>query len=128
MHEYSTTAAVVSGVLAAASEAGATRVLSVHLSVGELTFLAGDQLRTAFIALTRGTIAEGAELDVEVLEGRVACRECGFEGRPPAATLGGMHYMPLTLCPECGGVAVVTGGKECLVAGVEAEVPDENRV
>ena len=124
MHEISVMSAVVRGVLEAAEEAGATRVLSVRLAVGELTHLAEDQLGTAFAALARGTIAEGASLLIEAVEARVSCSACGFEGPPPGASLGGSRHLPVIVCPECNGLAEIIAGRECLVAGVEAEVPE----
>ena len=59
-------AAIVRGVLEAASEVEAARVLRVNLSIGELTLLAEDQLRTAFSV--RGVPAMVIETAVPEIE------------------------------------------------------------
>jgi len=113
---------IVSKVIEAAEAGGGRRVHRVSLSIGALTHLAEDQLRTAFGALTRGTIAEGARLEVTRVPARVRCLQCGYGGTPPEAHLGGAPPVPLTLCPECGEIAEIAAGRECLVRDIEIEV------
>lgn len=126
MHEFSVMQSVVEAIIGVARERGATRVLSARLRVGELTFLNPDQLRFAFEVLTKGTIAEGAELIIETVRAKLRCRSCGYEGE--ASYEGEEVHIPLAplllKCPRCGSMDVeLTSGRECTLASVRVEVP-----
>ena len=125
MHEYSVMSEIVRRVLETADEAGATSITAIDMEVGGLTFLAEDQMRTAYDSLVRGTIADGSELRVITTPVRYTCGSCGSSGPlSPADRLA--HMAPLVECGECGEPAVLGGGKECRVTNIEAEVPDND--
>ena len=79
MHEMSIVAGVLDAVSESAAQAGATRVLSISLSIGDMTQVVDEALEFAFEALTEGTICEGAELVVNKVHPRSVCLECGGE-------------------------------------------------
>lgn len=108
---------VLEAVFRAAVDAGAIRVTSVRLTVGELTEVVPDALQFAWEALTPGTLAEGASLDVTHARARSACSECGTEFE---------HDRFDRRCPGCGSFLVtVMAGNELLIDGVEVDLPDE---
>jgi len=123
MHEYSVMSEIVRRVLETAEEAGAVSITAIDMEVGGLTFLAEDQMRTAYDSLIRGTIAEGSELRVSSVPVNYRCGSCGASGPVPPATRP-THMAPLIECEKCGEPAVLEGGKECRVTNIEAEVPD----
>ncbi|HEX9093216.1 MAG TPA: hydrogenase maturation nickel metallochaperone HypA [Coriobacteriia bacterium] len=109
------TAEVLNAVFKAAEEAGAVRVNTVHLTVGELTEVVPDSLQFAWEALTPGTIAEGAELLIEETPGRSRCLDCGtvFE-----------HDRFERLCTGCGSFLVeVLSGHELMIGAVDVGLP-----
>jgi hydrogenase nickel incorporation protein HypA/HybF len=114
---------IVRRILEAADEAGATSVTAVDLEIGGLTFLGEGQLDTAYNSLVKGTMAEGSELRIRTSEVEYQCTQCGSTGVNPALA-NSAHIAPLIECPDCGETAVLTGGKECRVTNIEAEVPD----
>ena len=83
MHELESMTGVMDAVTTSAQQAGATRVLKVSLSVGEMTEAIEDALMFAFEALSEGTLCEDAELQITMVKPKSRCLECGadhFEG------------------------------------------------
>ena len=66
-------------VVEQAQGAGAQRVLRVRLRIGALSGVVPEALAFAFEALTPGTLAEGAELDIEPVPARFWCAACARE-------------------------------------------------
>ena len=87
---------VMDAVTTSAQQAGATRVLKVSLSVGEMTEAIEDALMFAFEALSEGTLCEDAELQITMVKPKSRCLECGAEYE---------HDRFHMLCPECGSFA-----------------------
>jgi len=65
MHELSVTESILSIVLKHAQTNRAEKVLAINLKIGELSELVGDCIQHYFDYLSKGTIAEGAVIDVE---------------------------------------------------------------
>lgn len=65
MHEEALLKDLLGKVEAVARESGAARVLVVHLWVGALAHLSDDQLGERWALAARGTVAEGARLEIE---------------------------------------------------------------
>lgn len=93
MHELGIMTGVMDAVTTSAQQAGATRVLKVSLSVGEMTEAIEDALMFAFEALSEGTLCEDAELQITMVKPKSRCLECGAEYE---------HDRFHMLCPECG--------------------------
>jgi hydrogenase nickel incorporation protein HypA/HybF len=55
------------------------RVLKVRIEVGRLSCAGPDALRFCFDVCTRGTILEGAVLEIAEIAGRARCQRCGAE-------------------------------------------------
>lgn len=76
MHELSLTCNIVAIV---SEHANGARVIEVTLEVGKLSAVAPDAIRFCFDIVTRGTVLEGARLEVIEIPGRGRCRRCGSE-------------------------------------------------
>lgn len=118
MHEMGVTQEVLVAVLDASEAAGATKVNRVRITIGELTEVVPDALQFAWAALTPGTLAEGAVLEIRETGGRSMCLQCGAEfdhGR----------FDRRCTAPGCGSFATkVIVGDELTIDGVDVEVPD----
>lgn len=66
MHETGIARDVVRRVVRAAADAGAERVGSVAVWLGALSQFSADHFREHFDEAARGTIVQGARLDIEV--------------------------------------------------------------
>ena len=62
-----------------ASEAATRRVLRVRLEIGKLSGVVPDAIRFCFDVISRGTVVDGAKLEIVEIEGEGQCRTCGAE-------------------------------------------------
>jgi hydrogenase nickel incorporation protein HypA/HybF len=69
MHERKLFEDFMSKIESVAVAQGATRVTAVRARVGELSHLTPDHFREHFVDASRGTLAEGAAVDVEIIPG-----------------------------------------------------------
>jgi hydrogenase nickel incorporation protein HypA/HybF len=106
MHELSLASALVDTCVA---HAGDDRVLSVRVEIGELAAVLPDSLRFCFEICARGTVVEGAALEILVIPGRAVCNKCG-----DATSL----VSPFGRC-VCGGRLRIVSGEELRVKDME---------
>lgn len=117
MHELG----IMTGVLDAASqvahEAGATRLLKVSLSIGEMTEAIEDALVFAFEALVENDpFLKDAQLEVNMIRPKSRCLECGAEFE---------HDRFHMFCPECDSFATeLLAGRELQIDSIEVDLPD----
>jgi Zn finger protein HypA/HybF involved in hydrogenase expression len=67
MHELAAAQDVVKTALAAAEAEGAKKIVAIILQIGDL--YGADQMRELIAMEAKGTIAEGARLDIESVAG-----------------------------------------------------------
>jgi len=107
MHELSLAEGMLEVVTDAARADGARQVRTVWLELGALSHVEVQSLRFCFDAVTRGSIAEGATLEILTTPGQAWCMPCGR--RVALLRLG-------DACPECGSHQLqVVGGEEMRV-------------
>lgn len=115
MHELSITQDVVNIVLKHAETHGVNKVVSVNLRVGELRDVVEEWLQRFFDYLSKGTIAERAELKIERVPVvfRCACEET-FSAN--------IRKKREITCPGCGGKKfVLISGREFEIQGIEVQ-------
>ncbi len=118
MHELGIMTGVMESVEQAAKNANADKVLKISLQVGVMTEAIEDALRFAFEALSEGTMCEGAELEVNMVQPVSICLECGKEYE---------HDRFHMVCPECGSAFTqLIQGKEMNIESIEVDIPDED--
>jgi hydrogenase nickel incorporation protein HypA/HybF len=111
MHEMALAESVLQIVRDCAREQGARAVRSVRLEIGALASVQADALRFCFDAVVKGSLAEGARLDIDATPGAAWCFDCA--AAVPVATLA-------ALCPRCGGAQLqVAAGDEMRVKEIE---------
>jgi len=106
MHELSIATAVVE---ACAERSAGARVLRVRLEIGQFAAVMPDALRFCFDVCAQGTDVEGAELDIQEIEGRAVCETC-----ERTVTLSA----PFGCC-DCGGRLRIIAGQELRVKDME---------
>lgn len=123
MHEFSVMSQIVASVIEEASSRNASKVEKVTIELGEFTMLGHSQLGFAFEVLSKDTILEGAVLDLRTVSGEVECG-CGYKGEGSPSD-GTPHQLAAAFqCPECGDLAKVTGGRDCVIRNIAMVVPD----
>lgn len=113
MHEMSLADGVLRLIEDSAKANNFSRVKTVWLEIGELAGVDAEAMRFCFDAVVKGTLADGARLEIVTTEGKGRCFACG---KTVAIQL---RYDP---CPLCGGCPVEpTGGMEMRVKELEVE-------
>jgi hydrogenase nickel incorporation protein HypA/HybF len=111
MHEMALAEGIVQIVENTARASDAATVRAVWLELGALSHVEVEALRFSFDVVTRGTVAEGARLEVLTTPGRAWCMPCGETVDLPR--LG-------EACPRCGSHQLqVTQGDEMRVKEIE---------
>ncbi|MHB0772864.1 hydrogenase maturation nickel metallochaperone HypA/HybF [Bradyrhizobium sp. 1.29L] len=76
MHELG----IVRNIVAIVGDAAkGRRVRRINIEVGELSGVMTDAIAFCFDAVARGTLLEGAALQIRKIEGRARCDACGSE-------------------------------------------------
>jgi hydrogenase nickel incorporation protein HypA/HybF len=115
MHELSVCLALMKQVERVATDHGARRVERIVLRIGPLSGIEPALLRNAFPLAATGSVAEGAELEIETGPVRVRCTVCDQESEVPSNRL---------LCSHCGDFRTrVISGEEMLLQSLELDLP-----
>ena len=111
MHEMSLAEGVLQLIEDAARTQSFTQVSTVRLEIGQLSGVEPEAMRFCFDAVMRGSVAEGARLEIIELPGVGWCMACA-QSVPMKEVFGE--------CPQCGGFQMqVTGGTEMRVKDLE---------
>lgn len=79
MHEVALMTEALRMAVEAAQSADARRILKLRLRIGSLSGVVPESMRFAFDVVCRGTMAEGATLEIEAVEAACWCGTCGTE-------------------------------------------------
>ena len=113
MHEMSLAEGVLQLIEDAARAQGFARVTRVFLEIGRLSSVEPEALAFCFDAVTGGSVAAGARLEIDELPGCGWCLACAR-----SVAIAALH----DACPHCGGYQLrVTGGTEMRVRELEVE-------
>ena len=113
MHEMSLAEGVLQILEESAAKEQFQRVKTVFLEIGQLSHVEVDSLRFCFEAVIKGSVAEGAQLEIIPVPGQAWCMPCS------ATVAVSTLYDP---CPQCGGYQLtMTGGDEMRVKELEVE-------
>ncbi len=116
MHEMAIVESIMEIIEQQVKIYSANKVVSVNLEFGALTGVMPAAVEFAFEVLSKGSVAEGAELHVEIIPIKILCHECG-------KTSVLEQFEPV--CPACGCevMTIVQGRNEMRVASLELEDP-----
>ncbi|MGH2707178.1 MAG: hydrogenase maturation nickel metallochaperone HypA [Actinomycetota bacterium] len=110
MHELAITESIVEAIV---ERVGESRVETVTLVIGELSGVVADSVRFCFEVCTKGTLLEGATLEILEVPGRAWCGACRAEVE--------LHD-PIPLC-GCGSANLeIVSGQELTIKQVEVAV------
>jgi hydrogenase nickel incorporation protein HypA/HybF len=111
MHEVGIVQSALQTALEEARKSGATRIHLLRLRVGALSGVVPDALGFAFEALSQGTMAEGARLEVDPVPATWWCEPCQKEF---------LSQDYFNQCPDCQQAsAQLRRGRELHLASIE---------
>jgi hydrogenase nickel incorporation protein HypA/HybF len=111
MHELSLCESLLAIIDEQAQREGFSRVSTVFLEVGQLAGVEADALHFCFDAVTRDSIANGAQLVISQPAGQAHCRQC------QASFTITTRY---DSCPQCQGIAItITQGQHMRITELE---------
>jgi hydrogenase nickel incorporation protein HypA/HybF len=111
MHEMSLAEGVLQLIEDAARQQNFEKVVTVWLEIGQLSGVEVEAMKFCFDAVTQGSVAAGARLEIIALPGTGWCMAC--------AQSVAMREV-FGECPQCGGYQMqVTGGTEMRVKELE---------
>jgi len=114
MHEFSIVQSLLGLIEEYARENKAKSVTKVVVSIGVLSGVEPHLLEMAFNTFKEGTVAEKAELVMEIEKLRIRCMDCGKESEKEELN---------ALCPECGSLNTqIVGGQDMFLKSLELEV------
>lgn len=113
MHELSITQSILDIALRHAEEAGAHHIARVHLVIGDFSTVVDDSVQFYWDVISRGTIAQGAELHFQRVPATLRCLACEMRFSPDGRDFA---------CPDCGGYQVrVVDGDQFYLDSIEVE-------
>ena len=113
MHELNNIQSILNQAILDAHENKFARITSLHIAIGELSELDSTTIQQDWRQLSRGTLAEHAQLHIRLIAAELQCMACFSKYQPVAKKI---------LCPYCGSVgAKILTGEECHLESVEAE-------
>ncbi len=93
-------------------EYGFERVESLTVEAGVLRGIVPEAFEMAFVEASKGGVAEGARLDLNIVPVRARCRECGHEFESSVESYR---------CERCGQADVeLISGMDILLMSIEA--------
>ena len=104
MHEVSMMQNTLDIAIAQAKQSNASKIDRLTMNIGDLSGVIPEALEFAFEVLTKGTIAENAQLEINSIAVACHCQKCDRDFQPEAY---------IYECPHCGQMSNdVISGKE----------------
>lgn len=111
MHEISLMEQTLNIVLANAQKENATKIHRLNMRIGAVSGVVPEALEFAFDVTTQGTLAEGAQLNLELVPAICNCSNCSTKFQPVD-----LYYQ----CPQCGALSSqIIQGKEIEIVSLE---------
>ena len=113
MHELPITESILEISLRHANKAGAKRINSINIRIGEYASIVDDSVQFYWDIISKDTIAEKAILNFDRVPAEFLCLECNKEFIPRADQFS---------CPSCESIKVkLTKGNEFYLESIDVE-------
>jgi len=113
MHEVSICESIMDILKGEAAKAGASKITSVRLKIGEMAGVVDEALRFAFEVVSQDTLAQGAELFIDNVPLTARCISCNVEFH-----VDGYAFS----CPDCNSPEIeLISGREMLIEEIDMD-------
>jgi hydrogenase nickel incorporation protein HypA/HybF len=113
MHEFGIIQDILAALDKTAKEKHIKHITAVNLKIGKLRQVIPENLRFAFLTLAVGTVAAGAELNIELVPILVKCQNChkDFEVEEN-----------VYICPHCQGTNLtILSGQDIVLESIHGD-------
>lgn len=112
MHEFSLAQGLISQLLELAKQHGATKIIAVRVTIGQLSGIVADSFSFGFEALiTENNLTKDAVLEITETKPAYRCLDCRLLTDTPSGTCPGCHSANL----------IAEGGDDLVLTQVEME-------
>lgn len=116
MHELPITESILNIVIMYAEKNAVKKVIVINLRVGRLSDLEDEWIQRYFDYLSKGTVAEGAKLNIERTPIKLQCNSCATSYEVEITNIGD------TVCPGCGkNDGKIISGREYYIKDMEVQ-------
>jgi hydrogenase nickel incorporation protein HypA/HybF len=116
MHELPITESILNIVISYAEKNAVKKVIAINLRVGRLSDLEDEWIQRYFDYLSKGTVAEGAKLNIERTPIKLECNSCSTSYEVEISN------MSETNCPGCGkNDSKLISGREYYIKDMEVQ-------
>ena len=122
MHEYSLMDSVLEHVTEKLGDSITAPIRTLRMRIGALEIHSRPSFEQAFEARSKGTVLEGAKLELEIVPAKIVCGSCGHQSPIGAGEADVHDPEPMVECPKCGKACPVEGGYG--VGPIEVDVDD----
>ena len=107
MHELGLAQDVLEKVKAEARAKALSKVTYAKVKIGETLITDPPEFEEIFSTISAGSVAEGMQIDLEILPLKASCSDCKKEFKSKVLRLD---------CPHCGSTNIqISSGKELLI-------------
>ncbi len=122
MHEFSFAFNIFKVAEATAIKYNAKKITEVYLEIGELTLIVPDLLKRSFEMATTGSIAEGAELVIEITPGKIQCQDCNKISTVTLNEEAQLTGLQLFQCRHCESKnTIIVDGKKANIRNIKIQ-------
>ena len=97
LHELGLTQNIIDLAIEHAARENASSILSITVEIGTISGVIPEAVEFAFDVCSKGTIAEGASLEIHHIAGQGHCLDCDQHS---------MLDAPTPVCPQCGSLSL----------------------
>jgi hydrogenase nickel incorporation protein HypA/HybF len=113
VHELYATQAILDKAIKKAADEKAGRITAVHLVIGQMSSFVDDSVQFYWDEISKGTIAEGAQLHFRHVTPELQCMACFTKYQAADGEV---------LCPSCGSKgARILAGEEFYMEALDVE-------
>jgi hydrogenase nickel incorporation protein HypA/HybF len=120
MHEISVAQSIIEIAEANARKHNYRCIQTIKIRLGEFTTVVREALEFAFEVARRGTLAEDASLEIEIVPMVTHCAMCGSVNNP-------MRHVRL-MCPDCGLPLEIVSGEELEIEYIDVNSAMEKSI
>jgi len=122
MHEFAFAYDIFKVAEETAKKYNAKKITEVYLEIGQLTLIVPRLLKESFKMATKDSIAEGAKLNIEIMPGKIKCRECSKISTVTLSEEAYLTGLQLFQCQHCKSKNTeIIEGKKANVKNIKIE-------